>query len=626
LCGIVGWFSLQPATRQESETRLEPMLAAVAHRGPDGTGRSIDPHAALAHARLAIIDPESGQQPITSLDGEIVLVCNGEIYNYRALRAELAGSGYRFRTGSDSEVIIALYQRYGWRGFSRLRGMYAFALWDRKGQSGLLVRDPLGIKPLFCHIGSDRLLFASEAKGILAAGHQASLDPAALHLVLNFRYLPGNGTLFHGIGQLAPGEVLLWQRDGSLAREQLPEPAGAAKPDLLEAIRESVDLHMTADVEVGAYLSGGIDSATIVALARDKQPATMQSFTLAVGDDPAEATNAARTARLLGVENLCGEVSQSAARSLPGLIHKLELPKVNAWQIEQLAMVAAGRVKVALSGLGGDELFLGYNLHRFLARGAQLHSILPQRLTRIAGSAAAPLAARFERLPWSEPERAMQILGRLGEWPRVYGLLRNIWDNPFMRQQLYGPRLLDSSLPDAFDTLKRSWPAEDDPVVAAARFEWQNKMVNDLLWQEDRCSMAHGVEVRVPLVDQQVARSVASYNRYDLMPGGKPKGLMRSLLTPLLPSEILNRKKSGFQVDAATFFRQELTVLADYWLSDEQVRAFGLFNPLFVQAVLKRPPSRLLRWHYFLLYLMLGTHLWVAIFEQGHNPGELSLN
>jgi asparagine synthase (glutamine-hydrolysing) len=623
MCGIAGWFSPASNIQAEAEPRLQAMLAAITHRGPDGNGIWLDRHAALAHARLAIIDLDSGKQPMASGDSKLHLVYNGEIYNYRALRAELAAAGYPFCTHSDTEVILALYRHHGWQGFSRLRGMYAFALWDTEAQVGLLVRDPIGIKPLFYRHAGGHLAFASEAKGILAGGHRAELDTTALHLVMNFRYLPGEGSLFQGVGQLAPGEVLVWRPNDALQREPLPLPPVEPAPDLLDAIRQSVDLHMTADVEVGAYLSGGIDSATMVALAKGQMETPMHTFTLAVGDDPAEAANAARTAAILGVDNLCGEVSEPVGQSLPKLIRQLEVPKVNDWQISQLAQVAAGKVKVALSGLGGDELFYGYNLHRFLAKGDALGRVLPRLLTRLAGNSTAPLAARLERLPWGEPERALRILGSLGDWPRVYGLLRNVWDNPRLRRQIYGPRLLDAPLTNAFDLLRQRWPDEPDPVVAAARFEWRHKMVNDLLWQEDRCSMARGLEVRVPLVDQHLALAVGQYGRRQLMPGGRPKGMMRDLVAPILPDEVLTRPKSGFQVQAGQFFQRELAGLADIWLSEERIRAYGLFNPEFVCTVRAHPPAKLLRWHYFILYLMLGAHLWVEIFERGHEPSTL---
>jgi asparagine synthase (glutamine-hydrolysing) len=206
------------------------------------------------------------------------------------------------------------------------------------------------------------------------------------------------------------------------------------------------------------------------------------------------------------------------------------------------------------------------------------------------------------------------MLAEAGDWPRVYGLLRNVWDSPRLRRLLYGPRLLDQSLPNAFDELAARWPDVSDPVAAVARVEWQGKMVNDLLWQEDRVSMAHGLEVRVPFVDRQLAARLARLDRHTMMPAGRRKGLLRDSVATLLPSEILVRPKSGFQVQAGRFW-QQLEPLAETCLSDTEVRRHGLFNPEFVRRMRRAPARTGLRWHFFLLYLMLGTHLWLRRFQ-----------
>lgn len=611
MCGIAGWFGdFGPADAARS--RLAAMVAAIAHRGPDGQGQDWFARAALGHARLSIIDLATGYQPMQAHGTTISF--NGEIYNYRALRKELMARGVLFHTESDTEVILALYRLHGWRGWARLRGMYAFALWDDARQLGYLVRDPLGIKPLFLAERETGLLFASEAKGILAAGALPSrLDEGALHLVMNFRYLPGTGSLFRGIRQLSPGQVLIWSPDGwRIDCLPAPQPATAVAP--LAALRESVAVHLTADVEVGAYLSGGLDSATVVALAR--AGGLRRTFTLAVGDDPAEADNAAISARLLGVDNFRGEAGGALEQELPKLIRALEVPKINALQVSRLAELAAGQVKVVLSGLGGDELFLGYQAYRILARAAWLQRHSPRWINHILGDTAAGVVRRAAHLPWTEAERAARMLAALGAWPRVYGLLRNLWDRPDLRRLIYGPRLLDAKLPDPWERLEATWPEDSDPVTAAARFEWREKMVNDLLWQEDRVSMARGLEVRVPFLDQPLAGAVGQLGREALMPGGQLKGLLREVLQPVLPALILNRPKSGFQVDAPAFFHQQLKPLAQVWLSDARLRETGLFNPVFIQRVLACRPGKATRWHYFMLYLMLMSQLWLDEFEQ----------
>lgn len=615
MCGIAGWFSVGPQP-PSAESTLRRMGESLAHRGPDGDGYFLSANAGFAHRRLAIIDLETGAQPMHSEDGTVSIVYNGEIYNYRDLRSLLSARGQRLRTRSDTEVIIELYRAFGWRGFSRLRGMYAFALWDASTRSGVLARDPFGIKPLFLRREPDGgLSFGSEAKAILARAGRAQLDRVSLHLVLNFRYLPGERTLFAGIEQLAPGTALVWRAEGNPASHVIGLP-DAARQAPLEALRQSVAAHCTADVEVGCYLSGGVDSATIATLARDAGHPGLRTFTAAFGDDPQEAANAARSAELIGVGNLqSGELPDPAAE-LPRLIRHLEVPKVNAFQVSCLARHAARHVKVALSGLGGDELFYGYEAHGILLRAA--------RLKRLSGGAsawmgrfAAGLVRRTSAAAWTEPERAMHMAAAGDHWPRVYGLLRNVWDSGSLRQAIYAPAMLEAALPDAFEVLDSHWPAEPDPVRAMTLYEWRHKMVNDLLWQEDRASMAEGLEVRVPFVDPEFSPGILALSREELMTGGERKAYLRRMVSSLLPREVLIRPKSGFQVQSPSFVRDTLGGLVAEWLSEERIRHYGLFNAGFVRQVMSLDARRRYRWHYFMIYLMLATHIWIEQFDAG---------
>jgi asparagine synthase (glutamine-hydrolysing) len=617
MCGIAGWFSPEPLERGESGKTLGRMLELISHRGPDGEGMLLDGPAALGHRRLAIIDLNTGQQPMTIEDGAFALVYNGEIYNYKALRQQLIAGGARFTTVSDTEVILHTYRVHGSAGFSKLRGMFAFALWDQRRGRALLVRDGVGIKPLFYHVTkTGKLLFASEAKAILAAlPEQPALDVNALHLLLNFRYLPGDRTLFSGIRQVPPGNILHWSANEGWRLDSFtvtPEP-GVIDP--LSILEDSVTAHLIADVEVGAYLSGGMDSAAIVALAKRIQP--IRSFTLDVGDDPAEARYAAETAAILDVKNRCYKPSPITPAGLRSLLWHLEAPKINAWQSNEIARRTASEVKVALSGLGGDELFLGYNLHSWLRHADRVRHIAPMSICRLISALGLGMLRGFSPPLWSEPERLLQLGACLDDMPRVYAYLRNIWDHPRLRERIYGPRMLESKLDDAMSVLRASWVDSGDPVRDAANYEWREKMVNDLLWHEDRTSMAWGLEVRVPYLDPQLKTWSDAQDTADLMPKGIRKGRMKAILRDLLPQKILARPKSGFQVHAPRFFREQLAALAGEYLSRERVIAHGLFNPDFVAATLRLGTSPRYRWHFFMLYFMLLTHLWLEIFESG---------
>lgn len=614
MCGITGWFSQNP-NFENSQKTLQKMAAAIVHRGPDGNDIYTSQNVGLAHTRLSIIDINGGKQPMQTEDGQLVITFNGEIYNYRALRKELISKGSTFRTESDTEVILQLYQQYGWRGFNHLRGMFAFALWDSKNKTGLLVRDPVGIKPLFVStLSNNNLVFGSEAKAILAyKNYSSEMDLAALHLLLNFRYLPGELTMFKNIKQIAPGSVFIWHTNGKQELHKLEPKFDNREDDVLEMLAESVDIHCTADVEVGCYLSGGIDSAAICALAK-RSGRNLRSFTLKAGDDPNEAKNAAATARLLSVENICEDLSVTTP-DLPRLIRHLEVPKINAYQVSRLAIHTSQHVKVALSGLGADELFYGYNAHRIFNRSYHINRLIPSQIAKEIANIGSLFLGKLEPIQWTEPQRALQMFGASNCWSRVYGLLRNVWDSSNMQNLVYGPRMLDSELPSAFTTVENSWPGNDDPIKSMAMFEWENKMVNDLLWQEDRLSMAEGLEVRVPYLDINFSNRVNSMERKVLMPGGKPKGYMKQMLGDVLPAQILNRPKSGFQVDAPSFVSNALMPLIDRWLSPESIAHYGLFNPTFVQSVLSQQPKKWFRWHYFMVYLMLLTHIWIAEFE-----------
>jgi asparagine synthase (glutamine-hydrolysing) len=617
MCGIAGWFSRDPIP-SENRVSLDAMIGAIAHRGPDGQATCLLQHAALGHARLAIIDLAGGSQPMSTQDQSATIIFNGEIYNYRELRQSLIARGSVFHTNSDTEVILHLYQNEGWYGFEKLRGMYAFALWDDRRRLGILARDPLGIKPLFIaesHTGT--LEFASEAKAILARGQRgAELDTGALHLLMNFRYLPDERTLFKGIKQLPPGIVLEWHASGKISQHTIHATAREESHDTLGALRSTVHAHLTADVEVGAYLSGGIDSAAIVALANAESSVKLRTFTLDVGDDPSETRNASRTAELLGSPNIQSPQHDGLGRSLVKTIWHLEAPKVNALQVRQLAILARRHVKVALSGLGGDELFYGYNAHRILHWANSTYRWAPRILCEQIGAAGVTALRALSGIRWGESERALVMLSQLGNWPRVYGVLRNLWDAPALRSWIYGARMLDASLPGAFETLGNNWPQREDPVVAMAEFEWRYKMVNDLLWHEDRLSMAEGLEVRVPFVDVHLAHHVGRFDRQTLMPHGRPKNYLRGVLRTILPDEILARPKSGFQVNSPEFYHRHLRCWENQFLSDDYIINAGLFNPMFVRSILRYGSHKRTRWHYFMLYLILGTHLWVELFEK----------
>ncbi|MFC1524206.1 asparagine synthase (glutamine-hydrolyzing) [Thermodesulfobacteriota bacterium] len=632
MCGIAGYFGklLTENTPAADNTRaLNRMLETIAYRGPDGQGTRVFDQAGIGHVRLAVIDLEGGTQPMSTQDGRYHITYNGEIYNFREIRAKLRSQGHEFHTKSDTEVLLLAYQEYGIQAFSMLRGMFAFALWDDVKKKGLLVRDRSGIKPLFYTRVNNSILFGSEIKALLPVlAEKPDLDLSSLHLLFNFRYIPGDATLFQSVSHLPPGHYLQWHEGNYRISQWTENPVTSdGEPDIAairNTLQQAVHRQLVSDVPLGAYLSAGLDSSTLVTLAlqdREQSAGRFPTFTIQTGDSPLEAQWAGETAAYLGVPNHQQPLDLQMETMLPWLIHHLEVPKVNAVQAAVVARLAKTKVKVALSGLGGDEIFLGYNIYGFLNRLESLKSGPSMHLARLAGSAAVPLLKPLG-LKFEEYQRGCAMLRALPDFPTIYGILRNVWDSPGARRRIYGPRLLDAKLPEAGNILAEHWDHTLDPITAASGYEIEQKMVNDLLLQEDRLSMAFGLELRVPFLDEDLVSLMTGIRWRKRIPGGELKKLMREVIQPWIPEFVLNRPKSGFQVPIHIFFNTHLRPLCDHYLSRERLQSDGLFNPDFVAAVLQARPHLRLRWHYFLLYLMLGMTIWLDIFEQGKEAPE----
>ena len=622
MCGIAGMAGFG------DEELLRAMTDTIAHRGPDGEGLYSDQAFHLGNRRLAIQDVPGGSQPMANEDGSVVVVYNGEIYNYPELRDLVLARGHRLRTHCDTEVLPHLYEDEGIAFASRLNGIFAFALLDRARGRLFLVRDPLGVKPLVYAVRDGQLAFGSEAKAVLASGLVApELDEASLHLSMNVRYVPGDRTFFAGISRVPPGHVLEFAggqvRLSQYASIDWTPDQSMSAADWLDGIRyhyqEAVRRQLISDVPVGISLSGGIDSSSLVAMLRRTTSGSIKTFSLGFDEPTDELSDARFVANTFGTDHQEVVLRDPALAHLGEAIRHTEEPKVNSLQLYLLHRFIGEHVKVVLSGLGGDELFAGYDIYSYLLRSRQLRSGAIGGAVRALAPAldwAARCSAGLGRPQLDLATRKIEWLAASGDASRNYLLLRNAWDfNPALLRRVYTPEFADRltlSTRDAYD----SYFTDDRPLESQAlRAEFATKMVCDLLHNEDTMSMAHGVESRVPLLDLELVRFAARIPD-DLRFGQGMKGLLKQALEGILPDRVLHKRKWGFTFDPVEQYQKDLGPMVRETLSPERLRRSGIFNPEFVHAVLSAEPRQRLRWHYFMLWQMVGVETWLEMFTR----------
>ena len=547
MCGIAGFIS--PA--RANAAALAPMLARIAHRGPDGQGTFVEGPAALGHCRLAIIDLQGGAQPLYSEDKNFVVVFNGEIYNYRELTAELTALGHTFATRTDTEVLLHGWEQWGRELLPRLRGMFAFALWDRRAQVLFCARDMFGIKPLYyCRCADGTLLFASEIKAFLDhPSFEKQLNTAQLPLYLSCQYSPGRDTFFAGVQKLLPGHFLEFS-EGIVRTTRWVQPAflpgdTPPAPDELEAVlRQSAEAHKIADVEVAGFLSGGVDSAYLTALAR---PA--RTYTISYAEPKYDESFPARAlARNLGLRNRVRCISPGEFwDAVPAVQYHMDEPMADAAAVALyfLNREAARDVKVVLSGEGADELFGGYNIYRdpFTARW---YNRLPPWLRGGLGAAASLLP----------PGPGVNFLVRRG---------LSLEERYFGPMALLTEREKRRLLPgyegdgDPVCLTESSWDMteDQDPVTRMQQVDLQLWLAGDILLKADKMSMAHSLELRVPYLDKEVFALAAALPAAAKANARMTKIALRQAAARTLPPAAAARKKLGFPVPVRDWLRQE---------------------------------------------------------------------
>ena len=600
MCGIVGILSLNGGSIDPD--LVQRMNRSIIHRGPDSDGvRIIDNRIALAMRRLAIIDVRGGDQPISNEDESIHVVFNGEIYNHATIRKELESKGHRFRTQSDTEVLVHAYEEYGDDFPNRLQGMFSFALWDERRERLLLVRDRVGIKQLFYTKCGDQLIWGSELKGVL---HHPQVDrrvqPESVNHYFTFLYVPEPLTMFDGIEELEAGHMIIVQ-NGRIEKKRYwrlsynvdrSMSLSQASEGLRFHLDRAVGARLISEVPLGAFLSGGIDSASIVALMTQHSSSPVKTFSIGYATGGAafdERAHAKRLATKYNTEHTEFSMAPDLVEMLPKIVHAFDQPCADSTAIPtwHLCELTSKSVTVALSGLGGDEVAAGYERYRGAMLAERLRWI-PAALTK---GVLIPLA---NRLP--DPRSGHQWVQRTKRFVRSLSVPFNDRYFNFLAQmstenrlQLLSADILDRIQIEAPRTLYDRHVSEvagADPLNRALYADLRLYLPGDLLTLTDRISMAHSLEVRVPFLDHELLEFAARMPPEYKLGGMEKKRVLKRAVADLLPPDFMKRRKMGFSAPIAVWFREELRPFVEDTLSESSLRDTGVFEPTAVRHIL----------------------------------------
>jgi asparagine synthase (glutamine-hydrolysing) len=606
MCGIAGIFDYRG--RRDADRRLlRRMTDVIAHRGPDGDGFHFSPGVGLGYRRLAIVDLAGGDQPIYNEDRTVCVVYNGEIYNFQPLMSELSALGHVFRTRCDTEVIVHAWEEWGEACLDRFNGMFAFALLDERRETLFLARDRLGEKPLYYSFLSDgRLLFASELKSLLCCPQLGRrLDPQAVEEFFAFGYIPDPRSIYRGVHKLAPAHCLLVRRGGDPPQPhaywQLRFVDGGATrkeeagEELISRLHQSVRMRMIADVPLGAFLSGGVDSSAVVAMMAGLQAEPVSTFSISFGTKGFdESPYAAMIAGRYDTDHHLRAVDPDSFDLLDRLAAIYDEPFGDSSALPTLRVCAVARenVTVALSGDGGDEVFAGYRRYRWHCVEERLRRVIPQGLR---GPLFGALGALYPKLDWApRPLRAKATLEELArDTDEAYFASVSVCSDD-LRRRLFSPALTDELQGyNAVEVLKKHMTqcGSEDPLSRVQYADIKTYLPGDILTKVDRASMASSLEVRVPLLDHTLVEWAARLAPQLKLRGREGKYVFKSALEPYVPPEILYRPKQGFAVPLAAWFRGPLRRRLRETLSGSVLRESGLFDMTAITALLDQHQS-----------------------------------
>ena len=634
MCGIAGIFDSSSRTQGRRDINpkiLEAMNQVQIHRGPDDGGYFIQKGIGLAHRRLSIIDISTGQQPLFSQDKSVVIVFNGEIYNYRDIRETLVQKGYKFQTHSDTEVIVCAWQEWGEQCVNKLRGMFAFAIWDIKKQSLFIARDRMGIKPLYyTWLASGQFIFGSELKVLMAhPDFKKELDFYATEEYFALGYVPEPRTIYKNVFKLPPGYSLSIQSGMSSEKltqywdipfKKLPEmDEKEISSELIRRFKEAVDIRMVSEVPLGAFLSGGVDSSAVVAMMAGLQNEPVN--TCAIGFDVKtfdESKYAAQVAEQFQTNHHLDTVDTEDFSLIDKLATLYDEPYADssAMPTYRVCQLARKRVTVALSGDGGDETFAGYRRYRWHMNEERLRSLFPQS---IRPGLFGFLGAVYPKADWAPKIfRAKTTFQALARDP-VEGYFHNfsiLTDQ--LRNSIYSPKLQSElqgyNAIEVFRKHAENSPT-DDPLSLVQYIDMKTYLVGDILTKVDRASMAHSLEVRVPILDHEFIEWSSGLPSNIKLKGQEGKHIFKKALKPYLSKDILYRKKMGFAVPLEKWFRGPLKERVKKALEGELMSDCGLFNQQTIHSMVDQHQSGM-RDHSAAIWSLL---MYEAFLRQVHN-------
>jgi asparagine synthase (glutamine-hydrolysing) len=630
MCGIAGMATpgkIEPRDRQ----LLRRMCDVMVHRGPDDEGYYFSSCAGLGIRRLSIIDLETGHQPVRNEDGNLAVVLNGEIYNYQQLRAELIKKGHRFSTTGDTETIVHGYEEFGDEVVQHLRGMFCFALWDEKRQRLLVARDRVGIKQLYYALLDGQLVFGSEIKCVLQAPEfRRRVSPQSLAAFLTFLYVPAPATIYEGIAELPPAHYLVWEEGRIRLRRywKLEYRIDAGKSEshyldgLLAKLSNAVKCHLVSDVPLGAFLSGGIDSGTVVALMTEALQGPVETFTVGFEgnygfyDERQEARLVAERCRSKHHEFV---VRPQVADILPRIITAFDQPLADSSAVPNyyICQLARSCVTVALSGMGGDELAGGYERYLGVLLGKHYRN-LPAMLRRAVAGGVGWLPDLGGKGRFSAARLKRFVRSAERDAPRAYLQLLSSFTTQELRQMLVGDwrKELEHFSPEDFMVQTFRESGSDSPVNQMLFADVTGYLPGDLLPLTDRMSMTHSLEVRVPFLDHELLEYAASIPPEIKIRRLTKKYILKRVAARLLPKEILQKAKRGFSVPLSFWFRSELQSFVEERLAPARVAELGYFEPAYVSGLLREHVSGRAN-HENKLWALLIFSLWHDLYMAG---------